>query len=1493
MTHLYINQSLTSESAPETVTFTALERLYTLAMKNTLDATSAVKGWVYCPYVYRRHITGLVNSDDNPTGKFKGFHIRNDGYYVDLGLAAANTMFLSWMNQKRYGKTDANGVYADTTNTIKLIGGIFGASDAITSLDFTDVNTVSVTSFYNMCYKLAKLEKLTLGDFKTDSATLMSSMFEGCPLLTEIPLSTFDTSSVTDMSRMFRDCSGLQSLTLPVADGTGFLGFSGRSVKNMSDMFNGCTALTRIDNLDTLVTPQCTSMMNMFKGCASIPQLNLSGMSTGLVTNMKGLFSGCTVLSQITLPSVFDTSSVTDFSYMYDGCAALKSTEASPWSASFDTRSAADMSYMYNGCAKLEAISFGTLFKTPQVMNMSYMFSGCTSLTKLDLSGFTGTALTKTDGMFSGCELLKTIDMSNMDMKNVTGTVSDMFTRCKALTQISVLKDDAASAQVLIDALASVDRYKKYSYDATVNVINLTSYANRITVSKATGEKATTLTVNNYGTDNATVYTIDYSQSSGVFTYPEMIYSLYRFASGQTDIQTVSFSSTDTDKCVDMGYMFDGCSGMTSVDMSGFDTGKVTGMRFMFNGCTKLTSINTGDRFLTSKVTDMQSMYAGCAALTSLDLSKYDTHAVTTFNSMFNGCAALASLTFGSGFSAPAVTDMTRMFSGCAKLPAPDLTGLTTPKLLAMQEMFKGCATMAALDLHTFNTQKVTSLAGLFSGCTGLTGVTFVKAGEDQTFDTQSVLGMGSMFEGCTSLASLDLTGVSMTAVTSADRMFYGCKSLASLTFPALGTLGASVSVTDMFTGCGSLSTVSLTGTPADASLARLQESLKKVGLFDWDSAAYTLTARQETGGNTAGFMQDGTAKTTLTMNTAAVYTSDAGTTTKLTVPYTKVLTNLSGFLARQTAVLSADLSGLKTGSVEDMSDMFAECTALTSINFGASGSYIDTSKVKDFSGFLSGCTSMKSFDFTALDLSAAEDMSAFFGVTKEGTVTDSGTSWTYYPCRSLTSVTWPASKPAAATIKTMSHMFEQSVMSSFDLAKFNTAACEDMSYMFDSCYGIAVMDLAGVDMTALKTFEGMFRNCSQMTAFTLKGSHTLTPALTNISEMFSGCTSMSALDLSGMQTSGVLQAASMFLNCYALTDISMTGMDLSKATNLTGMFSGCSNLVNADFSGMKLSASAAMDSFFRNCTSLKKVKVTGCDTVTQNLLMTAVGNVSITEWEIAQDGTDTYIREMTPVITGLTIMFPAVNVIGHKVPLYCRYTGHNITSDLKNTVVWTLTETTGAITLTSETEDFQMDKNVNGAFVTQTRTTYYMNVAKGTSGVMPELTVRTADGTVTATVSDVPVSYADIDWRMDNLSDLNAPYIYAFMLNDNGYMESNNKGVDQSAAVMRMTFSSPEGTLTGLTFDCENSGEQTYDFGMVSNVDMSFVTNNWVDGNERIKYSFRDTTTPNYTDAQVSFTGLSGSDAHTIYFKYRKDASGKGYQDCMRFRITDMTFGA
>ena len=190
-------------------------------------------------------------------------------------------------------------------------------------------------------------------------------------------------------------------------------------INNMSDI------KTYMNNPDFKYCPMfdtssVTDMSYMFSSCkslTSIPQFD-----THSVTNMSYMFYKC--LSLTTIPQL-DTYSVTDMSYMFENCSSLTSIPR------LDTRSVTNMRDMFYNCSSLTSIP---QLDTSNVTDMNHMFEQCTSLTDIPL--LDTSRVTKMSNMFNSCTSLTSIPILNTS--NVI-RMGNMFYNCSSLTSIPLL----------------------------------------------------------------------------------------------------------------------------------------------------------------------------------------------------------------------------------------------------------------------------------------------------------------------------------------------------------------------------------------------------------------------------------------------------------------------------------------------------------------------------------------------------------------------------------------------------------------------------------------------------------------------------------------------------------------------------------------------------------------------------------------------------------------------------------------------------------------------------------------------------------------------------------------------------------------------------------------------------------------------------------------------------------------------------------------------
>ena len=87
--------------------------------------------------------------------------------------------------------------------------------------------------------------------------------------------------------------------------------------------------------------------------------------------------------------------------------------------------------------------------------------------------------------------------------------------------------------------------------------------------------------------------------------------------------------------------------------------------------------------------------------------------------------------------------------------------------------MFDGCSQLASLDVSSIDTSKVTSMEYMFNGCS------LIKTLDLEEFNTNRALNMTDMFSGCSKLETIYASDNFNTAnVDPATKMFDGDSSL-------------------------------------------------------------------------------------------------------------------------------------------------------------------------------------------------------------------------------------------------------------------------------------------------------------------------------------------------------------------------------------------------------------------------------------------------------------------------------------------------------------------------------------------------------------------------------------------------------------------------------------------------------------------------------------------------------------------------------------------
>ena len=598
-------------------------------------------------------------------------------------------------------------------------GGWFWWFEALTTIEHLDyLNTSEVDDMLLMFSSCTSLETLDLSSFNTEKVTSMATMFENSKNLRSIKLPKgFIGSSVTDLNAMFRGCASLTELDLS--------GSNSENVKNMTEMFYGCKALSKLDLTD-FKTGQVTTMENMFLNCSTLETLDVSSFNTENVTTMIGMFNNCSSLRSLDLPG-FNTANVTDMGSMFKKCSSLRSLDLS----SFDTRKVTDMQSMFEGCTNLESIDLSS-FDTENMISTTGMFFSCTNLETLDLSSFATPKMEDMVSAFENCKSLKTIYVTSAFTTDKVNVGYSAFDGCVNLPNFISANTGKEMAHTGAGGYLTAATASWVRWDAPTGTLTFHRSS-----TKPVGDNIYELQYGNRQDWNDHAAEIKKVVFKAGFR-DETHSTCSNWFSGCTNLTSIEgIENLNTSNVKYMNEMFGQCSNLETLDLSHFNTEKVENMSNMFNGCTKLHDLNISS-FNTEKVKYMNEMFDGCSSLKTLDLSHFNTENVlyTGLNYMFNGCSSLSSLDVSNFTTDKPSMQLDGLFKGCSSLQTLDLSSFSTGGASSVTDMFYGCSALRTIYVSDlFKIKYGVKSSNMFRDCHLLKGaISFEPTKKDETY---------------------------------------------------------------------------------------------------------------------------------------------------------------------------------------------------------------------------------------------------------------------------------------------------------------------------------------------------------------------------------------------------------------------------------------------------------------------------------------------------------------------------------------------------------------------------------------------------------------------------------------------------------------------------------------------------------------------------------------------------------------------------------------
>ena len=387
------------------------------------------------------------------------------------------------------------------------------------------------------------------------------------------------------------------------------------------------------------------------------------------------------------------------------------------------------------------------------------------------------------------------------------------------------------------------------------------------------------------------------------------------------------------------------------------------------------------------------------------------------------------------------------------------------------------------------------------------------------------------------------------------------------------------------------------------------------------------------------------------------------------------------------------------------------------------------------------------------------------------------------------------------------------------------------------------------------------FQNCSSLQSINIPSG------VTSIgNNAFYGCSSLQSITIPSSVTSIGSYA---FQNCSSLQSITIP----SSVTSIeTYAFQNCSSLYKA-----KINSSAKIDSFsynfgrsyltvfydFSECSAVPVLSASNGIQEKDYVSAIIVPLSLYDEWKQATNWA-AYASKIQPKGEGI-VSFNGVNKLAYNeaATLIANYV-----SDTEPTNITVTASNPDALEIGQYTIDNTAKTiaiPVTAKSVTDTVTvTFSATFKDGVQSRTLSIKIKESFKTPSFTVTDVEGAS------------------YNFVLNDAGYYESTNKNVGDSAALCKLDITDLEDT-SKVIFDCINSGEANYDYGMISKINTTLGTTNSEDSDSNLFVSFKGQSSTNVVTKSYPIDNVA---ACFFTLKFRKDGSGDQDNDSLQFKV-------
>lgn len=524
---------------------------------------------------------------------------------------------------------NANAMFMESKiSTLTISQATFANAEDISSMfestqdKLVDINLQSATFAHaknaNRMFYWGRATSVNLSNAVFNELEDASSMFEDQDYLTEIklPKATFDKTS--NFNRTFFSVSAVTTISLPK--------ITFRAAEDLASMFHDCVNMTTLNlNPSKMVASHVVTMASMFKGAYSMTEINLEKLNIngGTLQNIQELFKDNSAAEKIILPTVFDTSNVTNMASSFENCQRL--TEIGNYSQ-LNLKSVTNASRLFADAESLDLKQIIPQLKTDSIENASFMFYLAYSSAPVALSNnFKTNSITTMQSMFQGF-MTPSLDISHFSLENTT-TMEGMFSGKEASLSYPVGGQYYAVSEVIwpnsiLNAPHLTTMKSLFHENHHITKLNLPKFISPALTDTSfmffkIDKEITAINVDGLDTQNVEDMSemfeglkFDRGSLGGSFapkfktTSLKNMYGMFYYM----NVDHLDLTALDVSNVTNMEYALSN-GWLITIDLTGWNTSNVENMKDLFSWQYYLTTIYASDSFITTKVTQSDSIF--------------------------------------------------------------------------------------------------------------------------------------------------------------------------------------------------------------------------------------------------------------------------------------------------------------------------------------------------------------------------------------------------------------------------------------------------------------------------------------------------------------------------------------------------------------------------------------------------------------------------------------------------------------------------------------------------------------------------------------------------------------------------------------------------------------------------------------------------------------------------------------------------------------------